>query len=533
MRFSIKPFEKHLKNRISKFTTVHHFIIIILIYSLPRVPYLFMPHWNLDEGVYLSVASDLNRGSNLYFQSWDHKPPLIYWVYAWLLNLSGNQYWIIPLTNFFLGLITIFLIYKISRYFSSSQKSFTATYLAAIFLGLGIYEAATFNGENLFIPLTLASIYFFLCSSLKYRDYLAGLLAFLGTLVKIHPGVELFGFFLGYLTTQNGENLSFKILRLIKVAGIGALGWLSVLGYFNYKGYLSFALLSMFGYNSEYVSFENQGYAELFSTPIFGLTHLYFRGLILLLSVVFLWFLNKEKLIPSKISILSFWFIFGVFAVLISGRNYGHYFLQLVPTMMISFGVIWETFEKKLKPYFKLSSIKTLILGTISWALIIQFISLIFNYSFSSSRNDILPPNLVYLEFTLNYFSNNQKQANDLIWKYAYRFYPEIWDIVHQVKKNTENHQRIWHFSNLSAFCYYVERKCGYTSHLWFHLSPEIKNRTLKELEDDKPEMIFVDNFFVMPEEISEFIESNYSKKTVINDVFEGYPRFEFWYLEN
>ena len=88
-------------------------VIIFTIYLIGRLPYLFMKHWNFDEGVYLSIASDLNYGRELYTQAWDHKPPLIYWLYALLLKISGGDYWIIPFFNFLLGLVTVILIYKV------------------------------------------------------------------------------------------------------------------------------------------------------------------------------------------------------------------------------------------------------------------------------------------------------------------------------------------------------------------------------------------------------------------------------------
>ena len=68
-------------------------LIVLLGVFLLRVPSLFEPLWYIDEAIYMVVGQEINRGSLLYSQVFDHKTPGIYFLAAWSTKLLGYTVW--------------------------------------------------------------------------------------------------------------------------------------------------------------------------------------------------------------------------------------------------------------------------------------------------------------------------------------------------------------------------------------------------------------------------------------------------------
>ena len=56
--------------------------VVVLIFSLLRLPSVIEPYWYGDEGIYEVLAQAMNQGRGLYSGIWDNKPPLLYIIYA-------------------------------------------------------------------------------------------------------------------------------------------------------------------------------------------------------------------------------------------------------------------------------------------------------------------------------------------------------------------------------------------------------------------------------------------------------------------
>jgi 4-amino-4-deoxy-L-arabinose transferase-like glycosyltransferase len=54
-----------------------------------RVPSFAEPHHYGDEGIFAAVAQQVLNGQVLYDRTWDDKPPLVFWLYAAVLSLTG------------------------------------------------------------------------------------------------------------------------------------------------------------------------------------------------------------------------------------------------------------------------------------------------------------------------------------------------------------------------------------------------------------------------------------------------------------
>jgi len=538
-----------LKISITKFW---FWLLAIIIYIFGRLPYLFMPHWNFDEGVYLSIGSDLNQGFNLYSQTWDHKPPVLYWVYQLLLKISNNQYFIFPLVNFFLGLLIIFLVYKISYYFFTNQSKtstletklpYLIVIITTLFLATGLWEAAVFNGENLFIPLILGSIYFFLFKKHWGFDILSGVLIALAIGTKANTVVELIGFFVGYLII-NFSDLKNTIWRYARIIVTTVILILMVLINFNFKNELQFSLYSIFGYNTQYVEINNNEFSSIWGVPLFngkryqpdrnGISDLQLRTILLITWIVVLSLFTYQTKSRSKKILYLIWLGFGFYAVTLSSRNYSHYLLQLIPLLALGFGFIveisfkiWQNYQQK----FKLNSFFPILSAVLIWVICIQQIVFVFGSGSSKISLDVFPLELTYRDFYYSLATGKIEPWRADIQKYVYWYYP-INQIIETSKQLTPVNGRFWHYSNISALCYYAERKCGYTAHLWFHIEGEIQNRTLDNLVKEPPNTIFVDDQIKANPEIQEFISKNYNLTKTIPDIFNNTPRYQFWILK-
>ena len=65
--------------------------MVTVVTALLRMPMLFEPRWDHDEGVFTTVAWAMSRGFTLYARIYDLQPPGIYWLYWALLHAGGEQ----------------------------------------------------------------------------------------------------------------------------------------------------------------------------------------------------------------------------------------------------------------------------------------------------------------------------------------------------------------------------------------------------------------------------------------------------------
>lgn len=520
-------------------------LAIVLVYTFGRLPYLFMPHWNFDEGVYLSIGSDLNYGLNLYTNSWDHKPPILYWVYAILLKISGGQYFIIPLVNFFFGLAIIVLIYKFSKTFVVDKIAYFVTILATFFLATGFWESGVFNAESLFVPIIILSYLVFFKKENWLTNLLVGVLVFLATGIKIHAVFEFIGFFGGFLLINLSE---FKniVIRYFKIITVMAILWIAVLGSFAFKNELKFSFDSIFTYNTQYVETEDKTFANLLGVPIFngkryepdrqGISQLQWRTIILVLfSILIIYFAFKTKTNSKYLWFFS-WFGFTLYAILLSSRNYSHYLIQLVPVMAIGFGLLYSEINSKWKQNLNhvwKSTVFPAIVSFLIWLFLVQNVVFIFASGSNSSNVslDVFPVEITYRDFYFNLSGGTLNKWQKEVQKNVYWYYP-MDDIVANSKELTPVNGRFWHYSNISALCFYSQRQCGYTSHLWFHLEGTVLDQSLNNLKTRPPDTIFVDNTIKPNTEIQNFIQNRYKLKIALPDIFDGKDRYEYWVLK-
>ncbi len=133
------------------------FAISILLIHLLASPAL-RPVPGRDQGVFLYIGRELNRGAALYQDLWDHKPPLIHYLNALGVTLDGGSMWGIWIIEalFLVGTVALSVI-TLRRAFGLGAAAFgTLCWIAA---------ATTLLSGNLLEEYALlfqfAALYFF------------------------------------------------------------------------------------------------------------------------------------------------------------------------------------------------------------------------------------------------------------------------------------------------------------------------------------------------------------------------------------
>jgi len=313
-------------------------ILLGLLVIILRLPSLFEPNNYADEDIYLTLGQALRRGLIFYRDIHDNKPPLVYILAA----IAGN----VPTFRFILliwNLVNVFFFHRLAeKLFKRQLPQVLVTLLFAILSSIPLTEGQISNGEIFMImPTTIAAL--LLLSSTKFL--LTGIFFSLAFLFKI-PVVFEFAtlmFWLIFYQTKTFKETFKKILSptsFLPVIGLISPILISIIYYYLVGAgpvYVKAALLQNISYLS---SWENSSY----SLPLYQ-SQFFIRIIIFTIFVAFTYFFRHR--LGKNFGFITLWFIGALFGVLLSGRPYPHYFIQLLPPLCLFFGFIFDQKSKQ------------------------------------------------------------------------------------------------------------------------------------------------------------------------------------------
>ena len=313
----------------------------VLIVLLPISP-LNIVQPARDSGVFLYMGWRILHGDIPYLEIWDHKPPMIFLINAFVLLIGGGStwgVWLVELLLLFFAALLGFTLIK--RYLGS---------LPAIFsLSLWLLSLAfVINGGNLTTeyPLIIqfASLWLAVEAEEKgyffWRGYLIGLLSAVAFFTKQNAvGIALA--ILLYLIISRLIARQFKtLLRALLVMLLGALTvFMLVLLFFVATGAFGAFWDAAFAYNFIYVS---TSLTEHFEGSINGIRLLSSTGLAQfaligwsagLTLLIFKKNLQQNLTAPLSIALLAL--PLELILVGMSGKAYNHYYMALLPVFSI------------------------------------------------------------------------------------------------------------------------------------------------------------------------------------------------------
>lgn len=301
-----------------------------------KLPSLFEPPWYGDEGIYLTIGQNINRGYVLYRDITDNKPPLIYY----LASLCPNQF-VFRLVFFLVGLTTIFLFAKVS-------KSPLATLIFLLLTQTTILEGNIPNGENLMLLPVLVGLYWI--TSQKHTSsryfFLVGLISGFAPLAKLTSVFDLFALF--FLVNFKFPKLKFSSYFFL----LGAVTPFFFTAFFFWFHHL-------FTYFQSAVITNNFGYIGSWytgnHTKLYLSSKLVVKGLfaIVVLSSFFFYLKNHKKKVSTFFPII--WLVLAYIGASLSGRPYAHYFIQIAAPLSLLSSQILSKLPKNIVTIFFVS----------------------------------------------------------------------------------------------------------------------------------------------------------------------------------
>lgn len=342
-------------------------ILILAVHTFLRIPNLFEPYWYGDEGIYLTIGTALRQGRHLYADIVDHKTPLIYYF-----AMVPNQLWfrILNLT-WMTGSIVLF--YAIARKLLSNRYVvYAVTALFMLLTSLPALEGHIPNGELFVIGWVCLGVWLLFQSEfvehllarektkailrpqLQKRDlrlfFLSGLAFSGGILTKVPAVFDAGGVALGVALLMswplNFKKMLHQARQTVSIWVLLSIGilipiLLSIVYYFlrgTLAAYIDFGLLYNFRYAGSW-SLPPMPKILQFGFSLPG------KGMILIAMTVFL-FLGRKHIQP-KVRLVAIWTVAALFGALLSSRPYPHYLLQVIPPLVLLFGVLVEGHRQK------------------------------------------------------------------------------------------------------------------------------------------------------------------------------------------
>lgn len=326
-----------------------HSTLIFLIYCLLVVILRFFSFFpsviDHDESTYLEIARMLLEGKTLYVDMVDIKPPGIFLILAGFQSIFGYSLFIIRLLVSLWIALTAFILYKASFILIKDARASTATgIIYIIFISTWSFYGISITPEIFFNLFTISSLYVLLKYEKPGRYFWAGLLAGIGFIIKY---LVLFDFaaFILFFVFFHIENRKSAIGNRIFYLSISAAGFL-----------LPFAITNLWYYfNGHFDALYNIVYLAPSKYPasfdpwklLKFLLDFHLRFLPLFIFYYYTVFHKDFKIDRFKVAkqLGLLWTVMALVGVLLAGKTFGHYMIQLMLPVSLLSGMFFARFE--------------------------------------------------------------------------------------------------------------------------------------------------------------------------------------------
>lgn len=317
----------------------------ILLSGLIRLPVTTETFWNIDEAVSACVANTIVDGGLPYRDSVDHRGPGTYYVYALIFWLFGkNNMDAVHICLAFVVMAIEALLYWIcSRYISRRTGLFAVLCFALLsFVPFWTYDMLAANTEWFQTTFTLSGVVFLLVGLSTGRLPLllvSGAFYGIGYMTK-QPALFDFAGAIGYLLLATLLGKSSLRLWSQRVACLLA-GFFfvnaAVLTYFAARAALPDFVFYFWTYNTKYylpaVSYPERvdayrAVASLLIRDYFPFILLFGAGVV---QQAYSFLRTRRERGDHYGFLLVCWALSSWIGTLLSGRNFGHYFIQVLP----------------------------------------------------------------------------------------------------------------------------------------------------------------------------------------------------------
>ncbi|HET7143117.1 MAG TPA: glycosyltransferase family 39 protein [Anaerolineales bacterium] len=297
-----------------------------------------------DTSIYAYYGRQINHGLILYRDLWDFKSPGIYYLFALLFKLLPDSLTTLRLSAVVANILASFLIYRISIRFFSISIALTGSAIYLLVTNLGGYFNKDGPFPETYIPLLGVIGFYFWIRFLENKNSGLGLFSaglFAGTQVVLkQSSISLILSYLfcivwvaPFINRAKARHLLFFFLGVLSAI----LPWLF---YFYFANVWSDFWSSVVLYPRLYAGStplrdQTQGMLALISSSM------QVHGIMWMLSAMGLVFLITARRIladdaSEKIRILLPWIGFGLILIILPGRFYERYLMEiLIPAIFL------------------------------------------------------------------------------------------------------------------------------------------------------------------------------------------------------
>lgn len=326
-------------------------MIILILQLVMRAPFLSEP-LDRDEGAYGYIGQRILAGEIPYRDVFDHKTPVVYYIYAFVIKAFGGTVLSIRLFSTFYSLLTTLAVFYLAYLIFNPPVALLAAGLFGIFSSGPMVQGTGANTEVFMIlPLVLAFIFFLIGQREKKPAWLfwAGVLSGLAVMIK---QLALFNFvvLLGIAFWPEAKRLGSKSEPRGLLAGSLLLSGflvfpLAFLIYFSINNALSDFLYCTVSVNRLYASALSRfSLLDRLDQAIYMAKGVLREESLLWLGAFLLFFRIGKK----EETWLLIWTGAAVVGVAAPMLFFGHYFLQLLPALVILAAAgFYRTFQSR------------------------------------------------------------------------------------------------------------------------------------------------------------------------------------------
>jgi 4-amino-4-deoxy-L-arabinose transferase-like glycosyltransferase len=300
-----------------------------------------------DESTYLEIARMHLEGKLLYVDMVDIKPPGIFVILSFFMAVFGYSIFVLRLLAALWIACTAFMLYKTAMLLLKDTKSsFSAGIIYIFMISTWSFYGISLTPEIFFNLFTICALYILLQKQNPLVYFAAGLVAGLGFLVKYFVLFDFAAFllFLVIAAYRSEKGLNFKrVVFSNLLTGIGFI--------------IPFAILNLIYYlNGHFDEFYNIVYLAPARYPsafnAWKMLKFIMEFHLLFLPVFFMFYYvlsDKKGTGPAiqEVKLLAVtWVAFALVAVLIAGKTFGHYTIQLMLPVSLLAGLFFHSERK-------------------------------------------------------------------------------------------------------------------------------------------------------------------------------------------